>query len=67
MVDNNVVEDLKQNDEIGLKGFDFKCFVADKGGVGKRRIELLSLFIDINEAMEWEVVESVGKDEHEGE
>ena len=35
-------------------------------GGGKRRIDLLSLFINVNEAMEWVLVKSVGKDVHDG-
>ena len=35
-------------------------------GGGNRRVDLLSLFIHVNEDMDWVLVESVGKDEHEG-
>ena len=34
VVDYNVVEDPKENDEIGLLGFDFNLFDADEGGEG---------------------------------
>ena len=52
VADNNVVEDSKENFEIGLWGFDFYLFHANKGRGGNRSVEWLSLFISINGDMD---------------
>ena len=60
VVDYHVVEQPKKNDEIGLWGFYFNLFGKDKGGgEGERTIELVSLFINVNEAIVCWLVESV--------
>ena len=38
MADENVVEDPKDNDEIGLRMFDLNIFEKDCWGGGKRSI-----------------------------
>ena len=64
MVENHVVGKPKDNDEIGLWGFDF-FFMKARCGI-KIWIDYVTLFINDNKAMDWELGESVVKDEHEG-
>ena len=45
VVDAHVVEEGKEHDEIGLRGFDFN-FLLRLGGGDDRRIEWVSLFIN---------------------
>ena len=48
-VDNHIFEEPKDNDEIVLRGFGFNF--SKYGGGGKKRIERLYLFININKSM----------------
>ena len=38
VVDDHVVEESKDNDEIGLRGFDINLFGEDKGGDGREEL-----------------------------
>ena len=53
VVDGDAVEEATNNDEIGLRGFDFKTFGKDEKGVGREESSEFTYFTNVNEPMAW--------------
>ena len=66
VVDDHVIEDPTDHDEIGLHRFDLNLFDEEEKRVGREVSSEFPCLLMLIKYMDWELEDSVTKDEFEG-